>query len=218
MDWLTFISKLIEFLAWPIALTAVALILKKEIKALLPLITKLEAGPLKVEMARLEKKVEAVEEKTDVVIDKMGMNESDDPQAVPPARPSKSGDGPHKSPPPAPPAPSGRAEGSDPDDRHEYLQTGARVQDSPLTRLQILNALDHPSFAMRSLSGIASDTGMHPAAVRAILGILMNQGLVSETINSTGKIRYFLTSTGTQAVLLARVNLPTGRPGKIGES
>lgn len=207
MDRLTFISKLVEFLAWPAGLAASAFILRKEIKDLLPSITKLEAGPLKVELARIEKKVADVEEKTNVVIEKIGLSEGDTQPNAPIANAKPTGSPAQSTSAPSVdhPAPTPTSQGL-PD---------SRVADSPANRLRILGALDHREFAMRSLSGIAADTGIHAAAVRAILQLLMEQGLVSETINSEGKVRYFLTSTGMQTLVMTRVNLPATRPGKV---
>lgn len=49
MDSLTFISKAIESLAWPIAATYIAWLLRKEIQSLLPFIKRLKAGPVEAE-------------------------------------------------------------------------------------------------------------------------------------------------------------------------
>jgi len=52
MDTLTFIAKLVEFSAWPIASVAVILLLRKEIRRLLLLVRKLKAGPIEAEFER----------------------------------------------------------------------------------------------------------------------------------------------------------------------
>jgi hypothetical protein len=52
MDALTFLAKLIEFLAWPAATVSIFLLLRKEIQALLPLVRKLKAGPVEAEFER----------------------------------------------------------------------------------------------------------------------------------------------------------------------
>ena len=52
MDTLTFITKLIEFLAWPASALVLVLILRKEIRSLLPFVKKLKAGPVEAEFDR----------------------------------------------------------------------------------------------------------------------------------------------------------------------
>ena len=52
MDWLTFTSKLIEALAWPIATVAMVALLRKQIAAALPLVKRLKAGPVEAEFER----------------------------------------------------------------------------------------------------------------------------------------------------------------------
>ena len=50
MDVLTFLTKLLEYGAWPTAAFAIILLLRRELKSLLPMIKKLKAGPLEVEL------------------------------------------------------------------------------------------------------------------------------------------------------------------------
>lgn len=52
MDTLTFIAKLVEALVWPGAVVAVVLLLKKELRQLVPLLRKLKAGPVEAEFER----------------------------------------------------------------------------------------------------------------------------------------------------------------------
>ena len=59
MDILTFITKLIEFTAWPIAAVALVAMLRTEIKSLLPYVKKLKAGPVEAEFEREIKELEA---------------------------------------------------------------------------------------------------------------------------------------------------------------
>lgn len=51
MDWLTFTSKIIQALAWPVSIVIIIFLLRKQILELIPKITKLEAGPLKAEFS-----------------------------------------------------------------------------------------------------------------------------------------------------------------------
>jgi hypothetical protein len=52
MDWLTFITKVTEALAWPIASVVILLLLRKHVEALVPLLKKVKAGPLEAEFER----------------------------------------------------------------------------------------------------------------------------------------------------------------------
>lgn len=59
MDCLTFLSKVLEASAWPIAAVLIALFLRKELQALLPLIKKLKAGPVELELEHLKKEIDS---------------------------------------------------------------------------------------------------------------------------------------------------------------
>jgi hypothetical protein len=52
MDRLTFVSEVIKALAWPTAASSAVLVLRREIKGLLPLVKKLKAGPIEAEFDR----------------------------------------------------------------------------------------------------------------------------------------------------------------------
>jgi hypothetical protein len=59
MDWLTFSIRLIEALAWPVTLAALIIVFARrpEIRALVPLLRKLKAGPLEAEFDREIRKI-----------------------------------------------------------------------------------------------------------------------------------------------------------------
>ncbi|MGY8590239.1 hypothetical protein L0935_18570, partial [Paracidovorax citrulli] len=57
MDWLTFISKLIDSIAWPVAAVLLGLIFRKKLAELLPLLRKVKAGPLEAEFEIATKQV-----------------------------------------------------------------------------------------------------------------------------------------------------------------
>lgn len=57
MDWLTFISKLIDSMAWPVAAVLLGLIFRKKLADLLPLLRKVKAGPLEAEFEIATKQV-----------------------------------------------------------------------------------------------------------------------------------------------------------------
>ena len=62
MDWLTFTSKAIEALAWPVAAIALVVLLRKEISKLTPFIKKVKAGPLEAEFEREVKQLKEIKE------------------------------------------------------------------------------------------------------------------------------------------------------------
>lgn len=73
MDWLTFFSKAIDALAWPVVVGFVLYSIKDQLIALVPSLKSLEAGPLKAEFAEQAVKVEAkVEEINDDFNKKLG--------------------------------------------------------------------------------------------------------------------------------------------------
>lgn len=57
MDWLTFISKLVESLAWPVAGVVLGLIFRKKLIELIPLLRRVKAGPLEAEFEIATKQV-----------------------------------------------------------------------------------------------------------------------------------------------------------------
>jgi len=58
MDWLTFIVKLVEFLAWPFAAVVLVLLLRTELRQLLPHVKRLKAGPVEAEFEREVKELQ----------------------------------------------------------------------------------------------------------------------------------------------------------------
>ncbi|MBI2361382.1 MAG: hypothetical protein HYV04_21145 [Deltaproteobacteria bacterium] len=52
MDWLTFIAELFKALTWPVVVVAVVLLLRREIRNLLPFLKRLKAGPVEAEFDR----------------------------------------------------------------------------------------------------------------------------------------------------------------------
>jgi hypothetical protein len=65
MDWLTFISKLIGHIAWPVATFAIVLLLREQIKALLAVVSKVKVSSVEVEFDR---KLELVKEEALAVL------------------------------------------------------------------------------------------------------------------------------------------------------
>lgn len=59
MDWITFASKALESLAWPTASVVLVVLLRDEIRKLVPFLKKLKAGPLEAEFEREVKELKA---------------------------------------------------------------------------------------------------------------------------------------------------------------
>lgn len=57
MDWLTFISKLVDSLAWPVAGIVLGLIFRKKLLDLIPSLRRVKAGPLEAEFEIATKQV-----------------------------------------------------------------------------------------------------------------------------------------------------------------
>jgi hypothetical protein len=64
MDWLTFVSKVIESISWPVAAVALVLLLRDEIAKLAPFLKKFKAGPLEAEFERDVKELKEIKEST----------------------------------------------------------------------------------------------------------------------------------------------------------
>ncbi|WP_148649639.1 DUF4145 domain-containing protein [Lysobacter antibioticus] len=62
MDWITFGSKAIESLAWPVAAVALVALLRDEIAKLAPSLKKLKAGPLEAEFEREVKQLKEIKD------------------------------------------------------------------------------------------------------------------------------------------------------------
>ena len=79
MDSLTFISKLIDSLAWPVVALVLGLAFRKNLIDLLPTIKKFKAGPLEAEfeLAAKEARVNAAE-----ITDKSAVTTSDEPKVI----------------------------------------------------------------------------------------------------------------------------------------
>ena len=167
MDTLTFLTKLLEYGAWPAAAFAIILLLRQEIKTLLPMIKKFKAGPVEVELERVAKELEetkkvaaAAEATAQVVAAKL--DESDDSDLPKSSTRSDAGD--------TPPATE--------------------------LELKVLNAMVASRFVSRSISGVAKDTGLSKAVVQATYGALIAKGLLEQITNAEGGLRWRVTSLG----------------------
>ena len=59
MDWLTFVSKLIDSLAWPLVALILGLVFRKKLLELITTIKKLKAGPVEAEFEMETKQIRA---------------------------------------------------------------------------------------------------------------------------------------------------------------
>lgn len=183
MDCLTFVSKLIEHLAWPLSLLGAALLLKDEIKKLLPLITKFEAGPLKVELAQIRKEADEakavianVVEQIEPVVVKFA-----EPDPVPaPTEPTSA----EPNAPLAPPFPE---------------KPKVPVMSENLFR--ILDALCNSRYATRTLGGLSADTGFSTSLLFGYLKRLGDRGLAEKTVAADGSTRWYATASGKRMAL-----------------
>ena len=168
MDKLTFLAKLLEYGAWPIAAIAIVALLRGELRALIPAIKKFKAGPIEVELERVAKELEVTkkvaqnaEAKADVVVAKF--DEVDPPTET------------------ATPASSERT--------HEMASVTER-------EIKVLRAMTNSRFALRSMTGVARETELSKAEVQSTYGALIEKGLLEQTKNKEGNPRWFPTALG----------------------
>lgn len=168
MDALTFLSKLLEFGAWPAAAIAIILVLRKELQSLLPNIKKFKAGPVEVELERVVKELEetkkvaaAAEATAQVVAAKLDESE-ERPEAA-----------------------------------KASLSTDSRAA-PPVSEieLKVLKAMVESRFVTRSVSGVAKDTNLSKGVVQATYGALISKGMIEQVENAEGSLRWRVTSLG----------------------
>jgi hypothetical protein len=168
MDCLTFISKIIEACAWPIAAVAIVFGFRDQLKALLPLIKKFKAGPVEVELEQIKKELgdtkaiaASTKAKVDVIEEKFDESEK---ETEFPIRAPKAAD----------------------------------ASNSPLSDVEtkVLKAMCNSPFATRTLSGVARETGLTKPTVQSIFGSLISKALADQTKNKDGQPRWFVTSLG----------------------
>ena len=168
MDALTFLTKLLEFGAWPAAVIGIILVLRKELQALLPSIKKFKAGPVEVELERVVKELEATkkvaiaaEATAQVVAAKL--DESEDKTET-----AKASLG-------------------------EDMKPSPPVSE---IELKVLKAMVESRFVTRSLSGVAKEAYLSKAVVQATYGALIAKGMIEQVENAEGSLRWRVTSLG----------------------
>ena len=161
MDYLTFITKIVEFAAWPIAAFLIALCLRKELQVLIPLIKKFKAGLVELELGEIQQELKSTKSLTEAVAAKFD-------------------------------------EGDGNADAEPQVQAAVSRDTSALSKaeVQILKAMCESRFATRSINGVAKDTGLSKATVQATYGGLISKGLVEQTKNKEGQLRWYATALG----------------------
>lgn len=81
------------------------------------------------------------------------------------------------------------------------LASGSTFAESPAPEVtdqerRILKAMTMSHYSMRSLTGLAKDTGVAKAVVNATITTLMQKGLISEAKNKEGQLRWYPTLLG----------------------
>ena len=66
------------------------------------------------------------------------------------------------------------------------------------TERQVLKAMVESRFSMRSISGIAKDSGLSSPTVNSSLGNMLTKALVAEGKNKEGQLRWYATALGRQ--------------------
>lgn len=87
MDWLTFTTKLVDALAWPIVVLVLGLVFRRKLIELIPTLRKLKAGPVEAEFELATKHVLAKAEETSFpgLVDESGRvskSETDNEQVI----------------------------------------------------------------------------------------------------------------------------------------
>lgn len=68
------------------------------------------------------------------------------------------------------------------------------------TERKVLKAMVESRFSMRSISGIAKDSGLSPSTVNSTLGGMLSKALVVEGKNKEGQLRWYATVLGRQVM------------------
>ena len=171
MDTLTFIAKVLEHGAWPAAAFGIIYLLRTQLQDLLPSIKKFKAGPVELELERVVKELERTKQ----------VAEAADAKATVVAEKFDEGDARQAAP-----------------VQVEGAPIAAPVRELPLSEieLKVLKAMVNSRFVTRSLSGVAADSGLSKASVQTTYGSLIAKGLVEQTKNSEGNLRWVVTALG----------------------
>ena len=81
--------------------------------------------------------------------------------------------------------------------QQQYVDLGEDEQ-------EVLKAMTSTGFTLRSVSGLAKDTGLDKAVVNRALSSLVLQGLVGQGLTSKGNPRWYATDTGRIALAFTK--------------
>jgi hypothetical protein len=70
------------------------------------------------------------------------------------------------------------------------------IQELSDSEKAVLRALQTSNFALRSMTGIASDAGLSTASTSEVISSLLSKELIGETLGKSGQPRWFLTKAG----------------------
>lgn len=176
MDGLTFASKLVEFGAWPTVALAIVFVLRNDLSTLLATMTKFKAGP--VELERVVKELEKTKEIAVAAAGKVNAVAAKFDEAD---------------------------ENSLSETRLQAVSaSGAAQSTQALSEIEkkVLKAMVDSRFVTRSVTGVAKDSGLSKSDVQATYGSLIAKGLVEQTTNNEGKLRWVVTALGRQIISL----------------
>jgi YLATT-like protein len=86
-----------------------------------------------------------------------------------------------------------------------YASTDAWQEHEPYLspdELAMLTAMTNTRYSLRTISGLAKDTGLDKATVNAVLTSLVSQGLAGQGLTSKGNPRWYATDTGRTVLAL----------------
>ncbi|KIN14788.1 MarR family transcriptional regulator [Halomonas sp. KHS3] len=85
------------------------------------------------------------------------------------------------------------------DDNEEDDQTNDAVQINQAEQ-NVLSAIINSRFAMRSITGVSKETGLNKATVNRTYSDLIAKGLLEQTRNSEGRLRWYPTNLGRKSL------------------
>lgn len=169
MDTLTFTSKVIEHAAWPVAAFGIIFILRQQLAELLPSIKKFKAGPVELELERVSKELEKTKQVAQAAAAKATVV-------------------------------AAKFDEDESAEVNKSLSSAVEPLASrvPLSEVEtkVLKAMVNSRFVTRSVSGVAKDAGLSSAAVQSTYSSLIAKGLVEQTKNNDGDLRWVVTSLG----------------------
>lgn len=68
------------------------------------------------------------------------------------------------------------------------------------TEQKVLSAIIESRFAMRSITGVSKETGLNKATINRTYSELIAKGLLEQTRNSEGKLRWYPTNLGRKSL------------------